>query len=349
MNSRIGRSALVSLALLPLSLLTVQGCDGETGTQGNPGGAGGTAAVCEEEKDLAPVPDVARGVMIDQTKGYYREEIGSGLHFLTNGVDQVMFLTTGQGVILVDAPPSLGAAIPKAIAEVTDEKITHVVYSHLHSDHIGAAGDLGLGPDVKIFAHAETAAALEAAKDPRRPAVTDPFDAAFTLTVGSQTLELSYDGTNHVAGNIFIFAPAQKVLMVVDVVWPGWVPFTQLGLAKDVGGYVRAVDVILAYDFDVFIGGHVGRYGTRKDVEEHGEYLADLRTNAVAALTSVDFGAVAGEVGYDNTWNLVDSYFGALVEQCGAATEDAWVGRLGGADVWSRANCFAMIQHLRID
>lgn len=343
------------LALVPFTLLAAQGCAAETGQPGGDWGAGrGGAAVDDDEdeadeKALAPVPDTARGVSIDPAKGYLTEEIGQGLHWLTNGADQAMFLTTGQGVILVDAPPSLAPAIPRAIAEVTSEKITHVVYSHVHSDHIGAAGDLGLGPDVKIIAQAETAAALDAASDPRRPAVTDAFDQALTLTVGTQTLELAYKGTNHVPGNIFIYAPAQKVLMAVDVVWPGWVPFTQLGLAKDVGGYVRAVGDILAYDFGVFIGGHVGRYGTRADVEVHGKYLEDLRTNATTALSSVDFQAVAGEAGYDNTWNLVDSYFGALADHCGAATEAAWVGRLGGADVWSRANCFAMIQHLRID
>ena len=51
-----------------------------------------------------------------------------------------MFLTTGEGVIVVDAPPTIGDKILKAIAEVTDEPITHVIYSHSHADHIGAAG-----------------------------------------------------------------------------------------------------------------------------------------------------------------------------------------------------------------
>ena len=45
-----------------------------------------------------------------------------------------------EGVIVVDAPPSIGENILAAIAEVTDEPITHVIYSHSHADHIGAAG-----------------------------------------------------------------------------------------------------------------------------------------------------------------------------------------------------------------
>ena len=48
--------------------------------------------------------------------------------------------------------------------------------------------------------------------------------------VGSQVLELSYHGPGHAPGNIFIYAPKQRTLMVVDVIFPGWMPWRQ---AKD--------------------------------------------------------------------------------------------------------------------
>ncbi|MGH2453145.1 MAG: MBL fold metallo-hydrolase, partial [bacterium] len=66
-------------------------------------------------------------------------EIKDGLYWLTDGTYQVMFLTTGKGVIAVDAPPSLAQNYLKAIADVTKERVTHVIYSHAHGDHIGAA------------------------------------------------------------------------------------------------------------------------------------------------------------------------------------------------------------------
>ena len=50
-----------------------------------------------------------------------------------------MFMVTDEGVIAIDAPPTLGANYLKAIAEVTDKPTTHVIYSHAHMDHIGAA------------------------------------------------------------------------------------------------------------------------------------------------------------------------------------------------------------------
>jgi glyoxylase-like metal-dependent hydrolase (beta-lactamase superfamily II) len=45
-----------------------------------------------------------------------------------------MFLVTDEGVVAVDAPPSTGQNYLKAIAEVTDKPITHVIYSHAHLD-----------------------------------------------------------------------------------------------------------------------------------------------------------------------------------------------------------------------
>ena len=54
------------------------------------------------------------------------------------------------------------------------------------------------------------------------PTVT--FPDKHTLTVGSQTLELEYRGPNHNPGNIFIYAPKQKVLLLIDLVFPGWSP-----------------------------------------------------------------------------------------------------------------------------
>src|SRR5690349_20651698 len=40
-----------------------------------------------------------------------------------------------------------------------------------------------------------------------------------------------YKGVNHERGNILIYAPTQKVLMLVDVVFPDWVPFRDLAIA----------------------------------------------------------------------------------------------------------------------
>jgi hypothetical protein len=80
------------------------------------------------------------------------------------------------------------------------------------------------------------------------------------LQLGNQTLELNYYGDNHMPGNLFIHAPNQKALMLVDVVFPGWVPFLYLAIADNVTGFIKAHDIALDnYDFDTFVGGHLTR------------------------------------------------------------------------------------------
>jgi len=295
----------------------------------------------------APVPSAARGPAIPQDKGYLVREIRGGLYWVTDGTYQAMFLTTGRGVIAVDAPPSLGKKYLQAIRDVTREPVTHVIYSHAHKDHIGAAAMFPR--NAKFVAHRDTATNLARAKDPDRPVPTVTFTRTMTLRVGRQTLMLDYKGLNHSPGNIFIYAPRQKVLMLVDIIFPGWVPFTQLALAKDVPGFIAAHQQALSYDFNTFIGGHLTRLGTRQDVRTQIEYINDVRANAGKALQTVDFMAIAKDTGFDNSWLLIDRYLDAVAQACADATEPKWVSRLGGADVWTFEHCWIMAESLRID
>jgi len=296
--------------------------------------------------DVAPLPNTARGPAIPQDKGYLVREIKDGLYWVTDGVYQVMFLTTGQGVIAVDAPPNLAGKYQKAIADVTKEKVTHVIYSHTHKDHIGSAR---IFKGAKYIGHRDAAATLARAKDPDRPVPTITFARSYVLKVGRQTLNLDYHGPNHEPGNIFIYAPRQKVLMLVDVIFPGWVPFMQLALAKDVPGFVAAHRQALGYPFETFIGGHMNRLGTRQDVRTQMEYVADLKANASKALQTVDFMAVAKETGFENSWLLFDRYFAGVTKACADLTVPKWRSRLGGADVWTQSHCLQMVVSLRID
>jgi glyoxylase-like metal-dependent hydrolase (beta-lactamase superfamily II) len=315
---------------------------------------GSVAAPCA----VAPGSE-AYGPAIDPEKGYHVEEIADGLYWLTEGVYQVMFLTTGEGVIVVDAPPSIGERILAGISEVTEEPITHVIYSHSHADHIAAAGLYP--PEATYIAHADTAAQLQAAlaSNPAwgafvgggavpLPSVT--FEDTYTLSVGSQMLELSTPSVlAHEPGNIFIFAPAQNVLAVIDLVFPGWSPFKDLAQAEDVVGYLAAHDEIVAFGADRIVTGHLGRLGTNADVELNREYMTDIQAASLNALQGVDFNAVAGATGFSNPWLLFDSYFDELVSACEAEVVPKWVDRLAGADVFTADHCYKIMQSMRID
>ncbi len=295
----------------------------------------------------AKLPENAFGPAIDYSKGYLVEEIRDGLYWVTDGAYQGMFLVTGEGVIVVDAPPSIGQKYLNAIADVTDETITHVIYSHSHSDHIGAAN---LFPeDATIISHKWTAEQLKLRDDPNRPIPSVTFEDNYTLEVGNQILKLEYHGPIHDPGNIFIYAPQQKVLMLVDVIFPGWVPFKDLAMAEDVPFFLYAHDKILEYDFDTFIGGHLTRLGTIDDVKIQKEYFEDIQKNAGIANQRVDFMAIGQEVGFENLWLVFQIYADKVTQQCTDATVPDWIDRLGGADLFTYDHCWKVSESQRID
>jgi len=301
----------------------------------------------EKMTSAVSIPEAAKGPAIDFTKGYLVEEISDGLYWVTDGAYQTMFLTTGQGVIAIDAPPSIGENYLKAIEEVTDEPITHVIYSHSHNDHIGGASMFP--DDVTIISHKWTAAKLEIRDDPNRPVPTVTFEDKYTLEVGNQKIELEYHGPMHNPGNIFIYAPQQKVLMLVDVVFPGWTPFKDLAMAEDVPFFIYAHDKILEYDFETYIGGHLTRLGTLEDVEIQKEYFKDIQINAALANQQVDFMAIAQKVGFDNLWLVFQIYADTITQQCTDATIPNWIDRLGGVDLFTYDHCWKITESQRID
>jgi len=296
-----------------------------------------------------PVPATAKGPAIP-SKGYLLQQLGAGLYYLTDGVYQMMFLTTGRGVIAVDAPPTIGHNILRAIAEVTSEPVTHVIYSHVHADHIGAAV---LYPhDAMRIAHTETARLLRRVNDPNRPLPTRTFDDHYTLRVGDQVVQLDYRGPNHSPDNIFIHAPRQQVLMLIDIVFPGWVPFRNLAASQDVPGWIAAHEQALTYDFKTLIGGHLTRLGTRQDVRTQRAFVKDLSANAQEALVGVNFGAIYQAVGPrnpGNTWALFKAYLDAVAQRAAEATQREWRGRLGAVDVFTYDSAYTMAESLRID
>ena len=301
----------------------------------------------EKMRTSAPLPETTKGPQIDYSKGYLVEEIRDGLYWVTDGAYNTIFLTTGQGVIVVDAPPSIGENYLKAIAEVTDEPITHVIYSHTHNDHIGAAS---IFPDDAIYiAHQDAADTLVQRDDPNRPIPTITFEDKYTLEVGNQKLELEYNGPMHEPGNIFIYAPQQKVLMVVDLVFPGWTPFKDLAMAHDVPAFLAAPDKILEYDFDTYVGGHLTRLGTVEDVQIQQEYFQDIQNSAAKANQEVSFMAIGQDVGFSNPWLVFQIYADQITQQCTDEVVPKWIDQLGAVDLFTYDHCWKISESQRID
>jgi glyoxylase-like metal-dependent hydrolase (beta-lactamase superfamily II) len=285
--------------------------------------------------------------VIPPEKGYFVQEIRGGLYWVTDGLYNTMFVVSSQGVIAVDPLPNLGSKYLKAIGEVTQKPITHVIYSHEHTDHIGAAY---LFPKDAVFiGHKQTGEILARRKDPRRPTPPVTFDSSYTLTVGDQTLLLDYKGVNHENGNIFIYAPKQKVLMLVDVVYPGWMPYKNLGIAEDVPGYIQAHYDALSYNFDTLVAGHVDRLGTRKDVEESLNFVNDLKKTVTDEMNQLGFPVyLRSNPSAQHRWNRHNDYELQIVDRCYAQLFPKWSQELLGTETYLKDNCWAMLESIAV-
>src|SRR5690242_16436068 len=91
--------------------------------------------------DYAPVPRSALGPALNK-QGYYVGRVERNLYWITDGVYQCAFLTTSDGVVLLDAPPTIGHNIRRAVDEIAaaigvSNNVTHLIYSTNHADHCG--------------------------------------------------------------------------------------------------------------------------------------------------------------------------------------------------------------------
>jgi len=300
--------------------------------------------------DYAPVPRSAIGPALND-KGYYTGRVERNLYWVTDGTYQAAFLTTPEGVVLFDAPPTIGHNLQRAVDDIArangvSNKVTYLIYSHHHGDHAGAASLFG--KDVVRIGHEETRRLLLRDNDPARPAPEETFSDRRTLTIGGEHIELAWHGSNHTPDNSYIHFPNHDTLMLVDIVNCGWVPLYLSNLTEDIPGYIQAPARALTYPWKHYIGGHVGRLGTRDDVTLHQQYMADIDASVRKALTTVD--PTPFFVKYqENAWAGTKGYLDACADAAAAPVIEKYTGVLAAADVFTASTTFWVMQSIRLD
>ncbi|MDH3204037.1 MAG: MBL fold metallo-hydrolase [Nitrosopumilus sp.] len=263
--------------------------------------------------------------IIDAEKGYSVTEIADGVYWLIGNGYQTMFLTTGEGVIVIDAPQPIGEKYIDAIKEVTDEPITHMIYSHHHQDHTSAAGQI-FPADTQYISHKQTADVLIQENDPNRPIPTITFDDdMYTLSIGDKILELHFIGNYHSNGDLIITIPDGNIAMAVDLLRPGITPYRAFAVTPDMDQYLQTHDMLIN-DFDVLVSGHTGILTTKDHIKQNKQFALDVMDNVKEAVILV---------GSDNA-----------VEKCVEITTEQWQGKLNNLDEFMTEHCQAMKNYL---
>ena len=186
-----------------------------------------------------------------------------------------MFVLTGDGVVVTDPINAEAATWLKAeIAKLTEQPITHLVYSHSHGDH--ASGGAGYGSVPNVITQQNAPAAIDGVKPSIR------FNDQMSFTQGDKTFELTYLGPGHGTDLIAMVVRPDNVAFVVDAVSSKRLFYRNFPGAN-IDQWTDQVRKVDSLDFEVLIGGH-GPIGVKGDVAAGITYLEELRASVLQGL-----------------------------------------------------------------
>ncbi len=225
---------------------------------------------------------------------YVQGESALGTPANRNFVSNAGFVVTPDGVVVIDAlgSPQLARELIAEVRRVSGKRITHVILTHYHADHIYGLQELKR-EGAHIIAHkgaleylnSDTAQARLAASridlapwidaGTRLVPADEWIDGPRELVVGGIRLIIKPVGPAHTSEDLVVFLPADKVLFAGDIVFRGRIPF--VGQA-DSRHWIEALRTVLALDALVVLPGH-GPLSTspREDMELTRDYLVHLR------------------------------------------------------------------------
>jgi glyoxylase-like metal-dependent hydrolase (beta-lactamase superfamily II) len=265
----------------------------------------------------------------------YTKQLTPEVYLLANGFYNSLAILHRDGVVLVDAPPFFSHV--DLVRTISDEPITHLIYSHSHSDHIGGALLIKQEyPDVEIIAHKKTKEILKRRNDPNRPIPDTTFSEKKTLNIGGRKIKLEHPGFD-THGTDSIFIESDGVLMFVDVVFPGWVPFKSWAVSVDIHGAFEVAEMMLEKDFHTYVGGHLGRIGNKDDVQTYLEFFEDVMAftkegQELYPLTNY-FNLAP------NFWAVLRVGYTAVADYCAQKIMDKYSDRLAGLEFYAWTQC----------
>lgn len=113
---------------------------------------------------------------------------------------------------------------------------------------------------------------------------------------------------------------------------------------------MAAHETAMSYSWTTLVAGHLGRLGSRVDVQVQQNYVTDLQASARSALTTLDptpYFEKYGSTG--NSWAIFKTYLDAVAQQAADPVTAKYLGQLAAADVFTLDNAASMVNSLRID
>ena len=221
------------------------------------------------------------------------DKLKDNLYVMKGGGGNSSVFITANGVVVVDTKnPGWGQPLLDAIKKVTDKRVTTIINTHTHGDHV--SGNVEFPAEVDIVTHVNTAANMKAMRpnSTAAPSATPPrnifnehnghglakrtFNDKMTIGRGSEQIDLLYFGRAHTNGDALIFFPAHRVLHIADM-FPGKeLPIMDSNNGGTGVGYADTLTKALGFaekNADVIVNGHSNTTSTNADLKDYIQFI----------------------------------------------------------------------------
>jgi glyoxylase-like metal-dependent hydrolase (beta-lactamase superfamily II) len=220
-------------------------------------------------------------------------KLKDNLYVMKGGGGNSSVFITATGVVVVDTKnPGWGQPLLDAIRKVTDKRVTTIINTHTHGDHV--SGNVEFPAEVDVVTHVNTAANMKAMRpnSTAAPSATPPrnifnenngkglakrtFSDKMTIGRGSEQIDLMYFGRAHTNGDALIFFPAHRVLHIADM-FPGReLPIMDSNNGGTAVGYADTLTKVLGFsekNADVIVNGHNNTTSTNADLKDYIQFI----------------------------------------------------------------------------
>lgn len=202
------------------------------------------------------------------------EQVAGDVYLMRNNFHNSLLVATSEGVVRVDPiNAEAGAWLNDNLAQIGQEKVSHLIYSHSHGDH--ASGGIA-HEGATVIAHEDAPAEIDGVAPDLRVGDTH------TMEIGGKTIELANLGSGHDNHMLVTIVRPENVAFIVDVAAPKRLPFRDFA-RSDIGGWFGQLETAQALNFEIFAPGH-GNVGTKADLDDAYTYMAELQTAVLDGL-----------------------------------------------------------------
>ena len=261
----------------------------------------GVSAWAQNEDAINLVPQ-----KVSPSVWYVQGESALGSQANKNFISNAAFIVGKDGVVVVDAlgSPALAKGLIQAIAKITPSKITHVIVTHYHADHIyGLQEFKKIGakiiahPAAKEYLHSDTAKhRLAASRAELFPWIDENtklieadswIDKDVALNLSGVDVLIKHAGPAHTPEDLIVFLPGEKVLFAGDLVFRGRIPF--IGPTANTAPWITSLKTMQDLNASSVVPGHGAAFQSGKeDIAQLHDYLTYLRTTMGKAVNDLD-------------------------------------------------------------